>query len=91
MLLGQIEEKEKEIQKYNKVYNELKYEKGMLLDKYNELDKQYQSARQDVQKLILRRNNIMNIQNLLLRMSQSDGSDLRGNVNNLISEITDIL
>jgi hypothetical protein len=39
MLLSQIEDKEKEIMKYNKLYNELKYEKATQHDRYLELEK----------------------------------------------------
>ena len=39
MLLSQIEDKEKEIMKYNKLYNELKYEKATQHYRYLELEK----------------------------------------------------
>ncbi|KRX01429.1 hypothetical protein PPERSA_01332 [Pseudocohnilembus persalinus] len=91
MLLSQIEEKEKEMLKFRQVLKQERSDYDNLKEEYNTLKKTYDKLNEDCKKLLIRRQNIQNIQTLLIKLSQSDASEVKGNVKSLINEITEIL
>ncbi|KAL4511807.1 hypothetical protein ABPG72_012652 [Tetrahymena utriculariae] len=90
-VISQIEEKEKEILQYKQSLKKSDQDYQNIKAEYNVLREQYERVEGDVKKLLIRRENIQNIQTLLIRLAQADKDNVQSNVRDILQEIHEIL
>ncbi|EGR29131.1 progesterone immunomodulatory binding factor 1, putative [Ichthyophthirius multifiliis] len=90
-VISQIEEKEKEIFSYKQALKKSDQDYQNIKEEYNLLKEQYYRVEGDVKKLLIRRENIQNIQSLLIKLAQADRENIQSNVKDVLIQIQEIL
>lgn len=88
-LVGNIEEKEKEILALRSENKKLDQSYHDVREEYRELKRQLEEAERDVERLLVKRESIANIQNILIDLTRGPTSATQINV--AVEEIRDIL
>lgn len=91
-LVQHIEERDREILKYKQALKKSEQDYHYLKVELDDLKDRYRQAEADVERLKIKRQNIQNIQNILLGIAQSNNQqDMRNNLRNAINDISEAL
>lgn len=90
-MINAVEEKEKELIKYKQILKKTDQDYQYLKQEHLDLKEMYEKAERDINKLLVKRENIANIQNLLLKLSNRDYDGFKENANRVLEDVKDLL
>jgi len=86
-----VEEKEKELIKYKQLLKKTDQDYQYLKQEHKDLREMHEKAERDINKLLVKRENISNIQSLLLKLSNRDYEGFKENANRVLEDVKDLL
>lgn len=86
-----MEEKEKELVRYKQLLKKNDQDYQYLKQEHNDLKEMYEKAERDINKLLVKRENIANIQSLLLKLSNKDYEGFKENASRALEDVKDLL
>ena len=90
-MINAVEEKEKELVRYKQLLKKNDQDYQYLKQEHNDLKEMYEKAERDVNKLLVKRENISNIQSLLLKLSNRDYDGFKENATRVLEDVKDLL
>lgn len=90
-LINAVEEKEKELVRYKQLLKKNDQDFQYLKQEHNDLKEMHSQAERDINKLLVKRENITNIQTLLLKLSNRDYEGFKENASRVVEEVKDLL
>lgn len=90
-MISTVEEKEKELVRYKQLLKKNDQDYQYLKQEHRDLKEMYEKAERDINKLLVKRENITNIQNLLLKLGNNDYEGFKENSGKVLEDVEDIL
>lgn len=90
-MISTVEEKEKEIVRFKQVLRKNDQDYQYLKQENQDLREMYEKAEKDINKLLVKRENIANIQNLLLKLGNNDYEGFKENAGKVLEDVQDLI
>ena len=90
-MINAVEEKEKEIIRYKQLLKKTDQDYQYLKQEHKDLKEMQEKADRDINKLLVKRENIANIQNLLIKLSNRDYDGFKENAARVLEDVKDLL
>ncbi|CAD8069072.1 unnamed protein product [Paramecium sonneborni] len=90
-LVAHIEEKDREILKYKSLLKKLDQDYMILKAENEDIANRFMRAEEDLQRLRIKRQNLQNIQNILIGIATGSQNDMRQNLRSAINEMSEAL
>ncbi|CAD8109310.1 unnamed protein product [Paramecium primaurelia] len=90
-LVAHIEEKDREILKYKSLLKKIDQDYQILKAENDDIANRFMRAEEDLQRLRIKRQNLQNIQNILIGIATGSQNDMRQNLRSAINEMSEAL
>ncbi|CAD8157235.1 unnamed protein product [Paramecium pentaurelia] len=90
-LVAHIEEKDREILKYKSLLKKYDQDYQILKAENDDIANRFMRAEEDLQRLRIKRQNLQNIQNILIGIATGSQNDMRQNLRSAINEMSEAL